>query len=271
LSYSLFREKPGALLVALGFLVTMVLSSVLKVMFMGVIAVALLFWLFWKSAPRKSRVVPSALKWGLAAALAVVLAGDAFTRIDVISSDRLGDLQTRIREDPQALGPIQAHAVAAAKIGGGLTTLALGLGPFRFANPISFGQVLADGSLSQDANSDLLAIGDEKGEQARVTLTSSLLAEFGVPAFIVLALTYLVIGRAVWRCRTDPRVDIRWRADGLVASGSILLMIPLTSLFGSFDVMSVSWPLMLLSGLVCHEAAVPPDQAEPQARPAGAP
>ena len=256
LAFSLFRQRRAALPVSLFFLITMVLSSVLKVMFLGVLAVGLLVWLYVKSLPRKESTGLSAgVKWSVAAGVAVVLAGMAFTQIDVISSNRLGDFQDKLLNNPQSLGPLQAHAVAATKISGELSTLALGMGPFHFANPISVGQVLADGNLSRKASNDVLAIADEKGEQTRITLTSSLLAEFGVPAFLIIIVLYAGIGQAVWKSARDARPDIRWRGVAVAACGVIFAFIPPTSLFGSFDVMSVSWPFMLVAGLICRESA----------------
>jgi hypothetical protein len=96
---------------------------------------------------------------------------------------------------------------------------------------------------------------DEKGESTRITLTSSLLGEFGLPAFLIVAVMYLSIGRAVWRTAFHNRLDIRARTAGLLASAALLGLIPLASLFGSLDLMSVSWPVMLLSGMICREAA----------------
>jgi hypothetical protein len=256
LAFGLFFEKRAALFGALALLVTMVLSSVLKVMFLGVVAVALLIWLYLRTTrQRRSGVTPHALKWGMSIAAAVVLVGVAFSQVDVLSSDRLGDLGDKVRNDPQSLGPWRAHESALGKIDKDLSTLALGMGPFRFANPISVGQITTAGRLSRSASGEVLAIADEKGEETRITLSSSLLAEFGVPAWIVAAILYFTVGRALWRAANHDSLDIRGRAAGLVAAGSILFLIPLTSLFGSFDVISVSWPMMLLSGILCREAA----------------
>lgn len=256
LAIGLFHERRRLLLVALALLVTMVLSSVLKVMFLGVVAAVLLVWVYVKTGPRRaSPVVPRGLTLGVAVVLVGVAVAVAFSQFDLLSSNRLGDLGYKLRHEPQSLGPLQAHEVAIRKVSVDLPTLTLGLGLFRYANPISVGQVLAEGRLGKLASSDLLPINDEKGEQARVTLSSSLLAEFGVVACIVIGLMYLGVGRAVWRCTTDNRLDIRSRSAGLLASGSLLAMIPLTSLFGSLEVMSVSWPIMLLSGVLCREAA----------------
>jgi hypothetical protein len=256
LAIGLFHKKRRLLFAALALLVTMVLSSVLKVMFLGVAAAALLIWVYVKTGPQRvSSVVPRGLMLGAAVVLIGAGVTVAFSQIDLLSSDRLGDLGHKLVNEPQTLGPLQAHEVAIRKVSVDLPTLALGLGPFRYANPISVGQVLAAGRLGQLATSDLLAINDEKGEQARVTLSSSLLAEFGVVACIVIGLMYMGIGRAVWQCTSDPRLHIRSRGAGLLAAVVLLALIPLTSLFGSLEVMSVSWPVMLLSGALCREAA----------------
>lgn len=265
LAYALFRERRWGFAVAVAFLVTMVLSSVLKVMFLGIGVVALLIVVYLRSLPRKRRgAIPSVLTWGVPAVIATAIAAAAFTQLDVLSSNRLGDLGEKLTKDPMSLGPVQAHEVALRKIGRDLTTLVVGLGPFRFANPISVGQV--SGALSNKASGEIMSIGDEKGEQARVTLSSSLLAEFGVPAFLLIISIYVSIGRALWRSRLAPDVVTRWRATALMACGTLLVSIPVTSLFGSFDVMSVSWPVMLLAGIVCQQAArttagVPPPAA----------
>lgn len=257
LAFAFFFERRAAGLAALALLVTMVLSSVLKVMFLGVGALALLVWIYLRSGQRGSMASrPHGLKWGLAAAVAIGLVAFAFTQVDVLSSDRLGDLGDKVRNDPQSLGPFRAHEAALAKAGRDLTTLAVGMGPFRFANPISVGQVLTDSNLGKSASGEVLAVADETGELTRITLSSSLLAEFGLPAWIIAVVLYGTVARAVWRSMKHPALDIRARGAGLVAAGSVLLMIPMASLFGSLEVISVSWPVMLLSGLVCREAAL---------------
>jgi hypothetical protein len=257
LALGMFYERRSAWLGAALLLVTMVFSSVLKVMFLGVVGLSLLVWLYLRlSVARSGGIVPRGLKWGMAIVMAVGIVALAFSQIDIISSDRLGDLGEKVRSDPESLGPFRAHQVALTKIGRDLPTLALGMGPYRFANPISVGQVLDAGRLSRSASGEVLAIQDETGESTRITLTSSLLGEFGLPAFVVVVLMYVGIGRALSRSMSNPRLDIRARAVGLVASGSILAMIPLASLFGSLDVISVSWPFMLLAGVICREHAL---------------
>lgn len=254
LSVGMFRKRSAGLAMGALFLVTMVLSSVLKVMFFGGIAVALLVWIHQRSLPAgRAGLVPPALKWAIVGVGAVMLMGYAFSRIDLISANRFSDFEDRVLSSPQNLGPIQAHRVALGSITGQLATLMLGVGPFHLANPISVGQV--EGSLSFKAQSDVLAIDDEKGEQARVTLTSSLLAEFGLPAFLVIVAIFVAIYRAVWRTAWHPDPEIRWRGAWIAMSALILWLVPVASLFGSFDVMSVTFPVMLMAGLVCRDAA----------------
>lgn len=266
LAYALFRRKPFGYPMALLMLLTMVLSSVLKVMFLGVAAVGIVLWVHFRTVPRgPSRGRLANVKWIVAACLAVGAVGNAFTHIDEISYSRLGDFEDRLLNSPQNLGPMAAHTVAITKIAREVPTLLLGLGPFHFANPISVGQV--EGNLALKANNDVLAIGEEKGEQARITLSSSLLAEFGLPAFTIVLMIYFAIGQAVWRCRLTANEDVRWRAVGLIASGFILGVLPFTSLFGSFDVMSVTFPLMMLAGIVCREAALVVDTSASEAQP----
>jgi hypothetical protein len=258
LAFGLFYERRGFILAALVLLVTMVLSSVLKVMFLGVVSLALLLWLFLRTGPRRrTGFARRGLRLGLAAAITVAIVGFAFTQVDVISSNRLGDLGDKVQNNPESLGPLQAHTAAASKLGKDLQTLVLGLGPFRFANPISVGQVVDAGRLARSASGEVLAVEDEKGEQTRITLSSSLLGEFGVPAFVIVIVMYLSIGRAIWPTAFHDRLDIRARSAGLLAAGALLALVPLTSLFGSLDVMSVSWPVLLLSGMLCREAAEP--------------
>jgi len=252
-SFALLLEKRKALIAALGFLLTMVLSSVIKVMFFGIAALAVLLWIYVRAQPRR-RVVFTlrGFEWGLVAALTVMVVVVAFSRVDVLSAGRMGDLVEKLREDPASLGPMQAHGAALSKVARDLPTLIVGAGPFRFANPISVGQVLDDTRLGKRASSEVLAVDDEHGEQTRITLTSSLLVELGWPAFLIVILMYLAVWRAVWRACQSGRMEIRARAAGCLACGAIVALTALTSLFGSIELPSVSWPVMLLSGIVCR-------------------
>ncbi len=166
LALGMFYERRSAWLIAAVLLVTMVFSSVLKVMFLGVVGLSLLVWLYLRlSVARAGAIVPRGLKWGMAAAMAVGIVAVAFSQVDIISSDRLGDLGDKVRSDPESLGPFRAHQVALMKIGRDLPTLAVGMGLYRFANPISVGQILDAGRLSRSASGEVLAIQDETGNR----------------------------------------------------------------------------------------------------------
>ena len=265
-AFALFlKDRRRALIPALAFLVTMVLSSVLKVMFFGIAALAILFWLYTRADPqRRQALTRRGLEWALVAGLTVAVVGVVFSRLDVLSSERLAPLIAKLREDPSSLGPLKAHEAAFSKIWVDLPTLLAGRGPFRFANPISVGQVLDAGRLGRQASGEVLAIQDEKGEDTRITLTSSLLAEFGAPALLTLVLMYGAVGRELFRSCGDQRVAVRVRAAGILGCAAILALVATSSLFGSIDVMSVSWPVMLLAGVVCRAASTPPETASSQ-------
>lgn len=252
-SFAFLLRQRKALIVALGFLVTMVLSSVVKVMIFGFAALAVLLWIGVRAQPRR-RVVFTLRGFGraLGAALTVAIVMIAFSRIDVLSSEHLAGVEEKLREDPAALGPLQAHREALSKVARDLPTFVLGVGPFQFANPVSVGHVLDDDSPWKLASSDILSEEGERGDQTRITLTSSLLVELGLPAFLIVTLMYFAMWRAVWRACQSVHKEISTRAAGCLACGAILMLTAIFSLFGSIDVMSVSWPLMLLSGIVCR-------------------
>ena len=138
------------------------------------------------------------MKLGIAAAATVAVVVAAFTQFDLISSSGLGPRLDKLFHNPRSMGPLQAHEIAIDKVSQDLSTVMLGVGPFQFANPISVGQVLG-GSLGRKASSIVLAGTDQKGEEAKISLSSSLLAEFGVPAFLIVGLMYGAIGWRVWR------------------------------------------------------------------------
>ena len=267
-AFAMFERARTPLLAALLFLVTMVFSSVLKVMFFGIAALAVLFWMYMRSErARREAWARRGLEWALVAGLTITSVVVVFLRVDVLSSERMAPLIEKLREDPASLGPLQAHQAAAAKVWVDLPTLLTGRGPFRFANPISVGQVLDSGRLGRQASGEVLAVQDEKGESTRITLSSSLLAEFGAPAFLIALAMYVAVWRTVLRACADRRPGIRLRASGALACLSVLLLTSLSSLFGSFDTMSVSWPVMLLAGVTCRlgltEESAPMETAPP--------
>jgi hypothetical protein len=257
IAIAMFLRSRKAALLGLFFLVVMVLSSVLKTMFLGVAAAGVLLVVWLRSSVRAGQpIAAKIMTWSAFSVTGGMLVFVVFSRVDLLSYQRMGDFLTGVQEDPARFGPIRAHAGALAVISGSPRTLFLGLGPFSYANPISVGQVLEQGRLSAQARDDLLAIGDEKGERTRVTLTSSLLAEFGPIAFTLLMVTYFRLGFAVWRAASATSAHVRARAGAALAGLVLLAGLMVTSLFGSIDVLSLSWVVMLNAGLSCRLAAL---------------
>ena len=57
-----------------------------------------LVWLYLRLSVQRPRgMIPRGLKWGMAVAMAIAIVGVAFSQVDVLSSDRLGDLGSRSR------------------------------------------------------------------------------------------------------------------------------------------------------------------------------
>jgi cell division protein FtsW (lipid II flippase) len=82
-----------------------------------------------------------------------------------------------------------------------------------------------------------------------VTLTTSLAAEFGVPAFIVLACLYgLVLVTTHSTAVRSRDKTVRRYSAAVVPSLVMLLGVAAVGLFGSFSSMSLSWPVMILAG-----------------------
>ncbi len=248
----LWLRRRSEIGLALFFMLTMVLSSVLKTMFFSVLAfgyVAYSYMLPPKSSLRW-RQVGRFIGVGV---LLVSLAGVvfiAFTSFDLLSSNRLGDAINRITSDPFKFGPIVAHAKVVKLLASSPESLLIGYGPYSYANPISFGQTLEQGSLARYARKDLLALVTDHGEDAKVTLTSSWLAELGPLATAMLVLIYGTILIRVWRCVRSDDQENRAYAVALVGCLIVLYLTASTSLFGSLEVISVSWPVMLLAGIL---------------------
>ena len=73
---------------------------------------------------------------------------------------------------------------------------------------------------------------------------------------------YGVIAAEIRRAARHADLEIRWRGVGAVGAGLVFMLIPVASLFGSFDVISVSWAFMLSAGVLCRDAAhTPPREA----------
>lgn len=258
----LFLDRRVRILVGLVLGATAVLPSALKVLFMLPFLVGVLLryysrgrWPVRWSAIRKRTIAAVAV---IATVVAVTVEG--FSRIDLVSFGRMPELAERITSAPFSLGPFVAHGLAAEALLQGPSSFLLGLGPFSYSNPISGGQTREGGDLGRFTRSDLLSDAAESGEDARVTLTASLAAEFGVPAFLVLASLYGVIVWKVHQCaRSGHRLTRAYGAA--VTPGLMLLLVTgVVAYFGSITSLSLSWPLMILAGATArlHRRYRPP-------------
>jgi hypothetical protein len=236
---------------ALFFMLTMVLSSVLKTMFFSVLAFGYVAYSYVipPKSPHRWRKVGRFIGSGILLGLLVGVVFIAFSNFDLLSSDRLGSAIDRIVSDPFEFGPIVAHANAMNLVTSSPQSLLLGYGPYSYANPVSVGQILEEGSLAQYARKDLLALTTEHGEDTKVTLTSSWLVELGPLATVMLVLAYGMILVRVWRCVRSDDLENRAYAAAVVGCLIVLYLTAATSLFGSLEVISVSWPVMLLGGM----------------------
>jgi hypothetical protein len=256
---------------------TAVLSSDLKVLFVCPLLVLLLLWYYaggslWKRARMMvKRTVVSV-------PLAAVMLGAvfyAFDQFDNLSSARVPALLDRALTEPQSFGTVAAYRNALGVMLESPRTFLLGVGPFGYSNPISMGQSREDGPLGRLTRSELLQGQGESGEDARVTLLTSLAVEFGAPAFIVAACLYLGVLAATHstavRCQD---AIVRRYAAVAVPALLLLLAVGTFSLFGSFSSLSLSWPVMILAGVTSRldariRASATRAAAERRRRPVG--
>lgn len=177
----------------------------------------------------------------------------AFNQFDSHSSARVPALLDRALNEPQNFGTVLAYRNAMGVLFEGPTTFLLGVGPFGYSNPISMGQSRDDGPLAGLTRSELLQDPRESGEDARVTLATSLAVEFGAPAFIVVACLYLVVLAATHSAavRSQDRTVRRYAAVAVPAL-LLLLAVGTFSLFGTISSLSLSWPVMILAGATCR-------------------
>jgi len=254
LSDGLVRRSWKSFGIAAVLLATMILSSVLKVLAFGILAIGLLFYFQWRDKQgHLANRLAHAAGWTLACSLGLAAWLSVFAQYDTISSNRIRDVWDKLVSNPTSFGPIPAHKLAYDLITQQVSSSVLGRGPFSVANPMSVGRV--DGQFSSGLRADLLALRNESGEDALVTLTSSLLAEYGILAFGCVTLMYAAIGREVWRATKHPNLSISTRARGVAASGTVFALVVAASLFGSLDALSLTWCLMLPAGLLCREPA----------------
>ena len=249
----LFFRRRTRLLLGLGTALTAVLSSALKLLIMAPALAATLRY-YSRTRGRAS--------WGIsnrataAITLATVFSGAlfmAFSRVDTRSAKRMPAFMERLANDPLSLGPIEAHRDAATRLFRGAQPLIFGYGPFSYSNPISMGQTREGGALGQYVTFSVKP--DESGEDMSVTLTTSLAVEFGLPAFFILVWMYVTILHSVIQCTRSHDVTVRAYAAAAVPALVLLLASAALAQFGSISALSLSWPVMLLSGAVCRLAA----------------
>jgi hypothetical protein len=241
--------------------VTAVLSSVLKSEIFSLIAVALIIWVNISnrsadSGAKLSKIIRNRVL-PIIAALGVIYAmGVAFSDLDTFNNNRAGDVLEKIVAEPLNFGPIASHLIAFDFVRTGPQSFLLGNGPYSYANPISVGQGLEAGSLGRYAQTSLLLQYGESTESAKVTLTSSVLAELGVPALVILLAAYLAIGWATWRQTKSGDQEQVAYAAGICGCWLILTLTAIVTLAGSLDTISVATPVMFLAGMTCRIGAL---------------
>lgn len=250
-----FLHRRILLVPALIFAATAVLSSVLKSTAFTVAALCLIAWQYLVYTRMSRQMVRRIFILILALVLLAAIGLYSFVNLDRLSAGRMSAVIDKITSDPGSFGPVISHVEAFNLILKSPVNIGFGLGAFSYANPISYGQTLEQGSLSGFARDYLVLSGSSlHGEDALVTLTSSILAEFGLPAILVLTLGYLWIGQSVWHARRGGDAEQLAYSVGLMGCWLILMLTALTSIFGSLDVISVSWPVMLLMGMTSRLA-----------------
>jgi hypothetical protein len=252
LADGLFLHRWFRTLLAIGLGATAVLSSDLKVLFVSPFLVVLLLWYYaggslWKRA--RMMVKRTVVSVPLAAVMLGALFY-AFNQFDNSSSSRVPALLDRALTEPQNFGTVIAYRNAISVLLEGPRTFLLGVGPFGYSNPISMGQSREDGPLGRLTRAELLQGQGESGEDARVTLATSLAVEFGTPAFMLLACLYvgLLLNSHFVAVRSRDRTVRRYAAVAVPAL-LLLMAVGTFSLFGSFSSLSLSWPVMILAGV----------------------
>jgi hypothetical protein len=252
-----FLRKRKLFLLVVALVITAVLSSVLKSEIFSLFALAIIVWVNISNRETETgrkikksfrkRVVPV-----VAAALLVYVMGLAFADLDTFNDNRAGDVMSKILAEPLNFGPIASHLIAFSAIKTTPQIFLLGNGPYSYANPVSVGQGLEAGALSKYAQSSLLLQYGESTESAKVTLTSSVLAELGLPALLVLLAAYISVGWALWRERTSTDPEQAAYATGLTGCWLIIILTSMVTLAGSWDTISVAAPIMFLAGITCR-------------------
>jgi hypothetical protein len=114
------------------------------------------------------------------------------------------------------------------------------------------GQSVDGGGLGRFSDPNLASDVTESGEDARVSLTTSLAVELGVPAFLVLVCLYGVVIWRVHRCTRSTHKLIRAYGAAVTPGLLLLLATGVVAQFGSITSLALSWPLMILAGAVAR-------------------
>lgn len=243
------------LLLSMALMATAVLSSALKIMLIGAVILAGIVLL--SARGRGQSLARMGRQFWAIVVLAILLSltYQIFTMLDVKSADRLGGVLEGSLSDPTQMGPVTAHLAAFELLGRRPLAFLVGYGPFSYANPISMGQTRNEGPLASHALAELRPNEGESGENARATLTTSLVVEFGLLAFLVQAAIVITVLFEMWKAAQSRVLRIRAVASGAGAGVVLLLAIGFFSLFNSITVISVSWSVMILAGLSSRVAA----------------
>jgi hypothetical protein len=251
LARGLWLKRRREIGLALFFMVTMVLSSVLKTMFFSIMALGYMAYVYVAASKTFHKGQKIGRFIGLAVLLAMLVGSVyiAFTRLDLLSSANIGKYYSQIYGGTTKFGPLTANINGVRLVESSPKTLLIGYGPYSYGNPVSVGQTLERGSLSRYAQEIILLQSGETGVNARITLTSSWMVELGPLATAMLVLIYGIILIQVWRCTRSDNPKNRAYAVALVGCLIVMYLTAVVSLFGSLDVISVSWPVMLLAGM----------------------
>jgi hypothetical protein len=264
LAHGLFRGRRVYVIAAGLLLVTMILPSAIRVFIFTGLAIGVMALLYATDAAVPARQRAQRVGIGVVAVVfALGILGASFTRFDTRNATRTLAIGQVVLRRPALIGPVQAHVLAWGRISRDPATALFGVGPFGWGNPISIGQIRSFGALGHFAADVLIAGKGEAGESSRITTTSSLLAEFGLVATLLAAIMYGAIGVAVWRTVRVPDLEGRAWGSALACFVIVFTLQAVTGLFGSIEVISVSWPAMFLAGMRARDVA-----RESAARPA---
>ena len=233
---------------------TLILSSVLKTNIFLMLAVVMLAIISVKreKTSRASDLIKTMAQRGVVICVLLVGGYFAFMNIDIANTEKVADAVILLLENPSDIGPVSAQLNAIRMVANNPTMILLGMGPFSYGNSVSMGQTLEGGSLQKFVLNILMAGAGESGESAGITLTTSLLVELGLIAYIILTISYIAVVITVWQCIYSKNRLNRAYASGLMGCLLILLLTATVTLFGGLDLISVSWPVMFLAGITCR-------------------